>query len=74
MLQKRSIFIFTVSLDTVVEIGDLADVTQEKEEDDAEEHEGDAAISTSTGLLLCVREDHDGRVGLHRPDHVVDVV
>ncbi len=52
----------------------LSDVTQEEEEDDSKEHEGDASISTSTGLLLRVREDHDGRVGLHRPDGVVDVV
>ena len=45
---------------------DLPDVAEQEQEDDAEEHERDAAVASPPGLLLRVREDADGRVGLHR--------
>ena len=45
---------------------DLPDVAQQEEEDDPEEHESDAAIASTSGLLLRVGEDADGRIGLHR--------
>jgi hypothetical protein len=46
-------------------------VAQQEEEDDPEEHQGDAPVPATAGLLLGVGEDADRRVGLHRP---VDLV
>jgi len=46
-------------------------VAQQEEEDDPEEHQGDAPVPATAGLLLSVGEDADRRVGLHRP---VDLV